>query len=671
MRLAVISYIKKCCNVTVCLMVLALFIASAVVAEATEEGIPCDAEPTNMNITYGYLVTCSLDDGDIDTFRFYGQAGETIWLHMHSQGSYPCIKLFKPDSTTVQHCSGTWNAYIESYLDQTGTYTITAQQHIFGGGFNYEISLQRVSPPSDGASLIQYGQTITDEINPESDADLFYFGGTIGYVITAQATSLSSPGCPCVALYRPDGTQVGTTNCACATAGVYATLDQNGTYSVLVTENGVNSTMGYQVFLDCSGGGCTSGYGFANVLGFDKGNSMDLLSNNAAIIAGYTSSFGAGMKDVAFLQVDAIGNIVSRRTYGGTNDDVANSIVKTADGGSVIAGYTNSYGAGNTDALILKLNSVGNIIWRRTYGGTNADIINSIIQTSDGGYIAAGETSSYSAGSADMLLIKLNSSGNILWRRTYGGVYSETATSIVQTSDGGYLVAGYTDSFGSGTIDALIMKLNASGNILWRRTYGGPNEDKAYSVLSTSDGAYIIAGTTKSFGAGNNDALVMKLDSSGNIQWRRTFGTAGDDGAYSITQTADGGYLIGGYAASFGSGPAEGLMIKLSSSGVAQRINSFGGAAADYILTTKETSSGDWVATGQTASFSSPLLALKVDSTGNIPACSYFTTPALTITAPSISATAPALSGSAPALSGSAPAFTITAPSIANTKICP
>jgi hypothetical protein len=175
------------------------------------------------------------------------------------------------------------------------------------------------------------------------------------------------------------------------------------------------------------------------------------------------------------------------------------------------------------DFLIIKLDSSGNIQWSRAIGGINNDVALSIQQTSDGGYIVAGCTYSFGPGNYDALIIKLDSSGNIQWSRAIGGTNTDDAYSIQQTSDGGYIVAGRTYSFGTGYYDFLIIKLNSSGNIQWSRAIGGTNADEAYSIQQTSDGGYIVAGSTNSFGAGG-DFLIIKLNSSGNIQWSRAIG---------------------------------------------------------------------------------------------------------------------------------------------------
>jgi uncharacterized delta-60 repeat protein len=280
-----------------------------------------------------------------------------------------------------------------------------------------------------------------------------------------------------------------------------------------------------------------------------------------------TYSFGAGSADVLIIKLNSSGNIQWSRAIGGTNYDEARSIQQTSDGGYIVAGRTTSFGAGYYDALIIKLDSSGNIQWSRAIGGTNEDGVYSIQQTSDGGYIVAGVTNSFGAGNFDSLIIKLNSSGNIQWSRAIGGTNYDEAYSIQQTSDGGYIVAGVTESFGAGYSDALIIKLNSSGNIQWSRAIGGTYNDVAYSIQQTSDGGYIVAGWTNSFGAGNSNSLIIKFNSSSGTQWSIAIGGTNGDVAYSIQQTSDGGYIVAGYTYSFGAGYSDALIIKLNSSG--------------------------------------------------------------------------------------------------------
>jgi hypothetical protein len=203
------------------------------------------------------------------------------------------------------------------------------------------------------------------------------------------------------------------------------------------------------------------------------------------------------------------------KTYGGTDYDVASSVQQTSDGGYIVAGYTYSFGAGGDDIFLIKTYANGNLQWAKTYGGTWDDWARSVRQTSDGGYIVAGFTGSFGAGGDDIFLIKTDANGNISWAKTYGGTYSDYAYSVQQTSDGGYIVAGYTYSFGAGDYDIFLIKTDANGNVQWAKTYGGTSDDWAFSVQQISDGGYIVAGYTGSFGVGG--AFLVKTDANGNI----------------------------------------------------------------------------------------------------------------------------------------------------------
>ncbi|MFZ8835354.1 MAG: hypothetical protein ACO2O5_14355, partial [Candidatus Caldipriscus sp.] len=188
------------------------------------------------------------------------------------------------------------------------------------------------------------------------------------------------------------------------------------------------------------------------------------------------------------------------KTYGGTGDDRASYVLQTSDGGYIVVGDIGSLGADSFDIFLVKTDANGNIIWAKTYGGTVDEYAHSVLQTSDGGYIVAGETRSFGAGYRDIFLIKTDASGNLQWAKTYGGTYWDVAYSVQQTSDGGYIVAGETYSFGAGGRDIFLIKTDASGNVQWAKTYGGTDEDWARSVQQTSDGGYIVAGVTRSFG---------------------------------------------------------------------------------------------------------------------------------------------------------------------------
>jgi len=206
------------------------------------------------------------------------------------------------------------------------------------------------------------------------------------------------------------------------------------------------------------------------------------------------------------------------------------------------------------------------ISFAKTFGGSDYDRVYSVQQTSDGGYIVAGYTRSFGAGGYDVFLLKTDASGNLRWAKTFGGSDWEGASSVQQTSDGGYIVAGYTYSFGAGG-DAFLLKTDASGNLQWAKTFGGSDYEFAFSVQQTSDGGYIVAGGTYSFGAGSYDVFLLKTDASGNLQWAKTFGEGSGDVAFSVQQTSDGGYIVAGWTWSFGAGYEDVFLLKTDANG--------------------------------------------------------------------------------------------------------
>lgn len=205
--------------------------------------------------------------------------------------------------------------------------------------------------------------------------------------------------------------------------------------------------------------------------------------------SGKSFNCSIGILSIFFLFFQ-IANIHAQQSWahilGGSNLDSASVGQQTSDGGYVIAGYTRSFGAGLEDMWILKLDAGGNANWQKSYGGSGSDIANSMRQTSDGGYIVAGSTRSFSAGADDMWILRLDSFGNVVWQKAFGGTSSESAYSVQQTSDGGFIVAGRTYSVGAGLADVWVIKLNSFGAITWQKVYGGPANDWAYSIYQTT-----------------------------------------------------------------------------------------------------------------------------------------------------------------------------------------
>ena len=344
--------------------------------------------------------------------------------------------------------------------------------------------------------------------------------------------------------------------------------------------------------------------------GGDAGFSVQQTSDGGYVIAGDTSSFGAGGSDFYLVKTNAAGKQLWQKTYGGKGDEVGYSVQQTSDGGYVIAGWTTSFGPGGYDVYLVKTDASGTQLWQKTYGGTGDEEGCSVQQTSDGGYIIVGYTTPLGSGGSYIYLVKTDASGTQLWQKTYGGTSEEFGFSVQQTSDGGYIIvgslskiAGYSNLSDVGNSDVYILKTDASGNQIWQRTFGGAGSDAGFSIRQTSDGGYIIAGRTNSFGIGRNDVYLVKTDASGNQIWQRTYGGKGDDVGYSVQQTSDGGYIVAGYTNSFGAGGYDVYLVKTDASGNQIWQRTFGGAGNDEGWSVQQTSDGGYIVAGYTNAF--------------------------------------------------------------------
>lgn len=361
----------------------------------------------------------------------------------------------------------------------------------------------------------------------------------------------------------------------------------------------------------------------------DAGKCIISTTDGGYAIAGNTKSYGVDSGDVYIVKLNSSGGIQWTKTIGGPSYDGASCIIQTNDGGYAVTGRTGywtfemyiikldssgnvqwtkkaSYslfdqgysiiqtsdggyaisgrsvdGSFNYAGWLLKLNSAGAVQWSKTIDGF-LDGTYSVVQTNDKGYVLSGATGMFGSGSSDLYVVKLDSIGNVSWKRTIGGTGDEQlfpSSKIVKTNDGGFALAGFTNSFGAGGNDVYIVKLGSNGTLQWTRVVGGPGEDRGNNVIQTSDHGFVIAGETTSFGAGNSDAYIMKLDSNGVLVWTRTTGGAGDDAAYSVVQTSGGGFLLTGSTASYGSGNGDVYLFKLTSTGTSCNNSGSGGAS--------------------------------------------------------------------------------------------
>ena len=233
----------------------------------------------------------------------------------------------------------------------------------------------------------------------------------------------------------------------------------------------------------------------------------------------------------------SISEIQNGKMYGGRGNDRSYDAKQTSDGGFILAGYTDSFGAGDYDMYIVKTDYSGNEMWSQTFGGSELDIAYSVEETSDGGFTLLGLTNSFGNG-CDMYLVKTNASGNEMWSQTFGGSGCGWGYSVQETSDGGLILAGHSRSGGNGDYDydMYLVKTDYSGNEMWSQTFGGSERDMAYSVEQTSDGGFILAGKS------DNGLYLVKTDASGNEMWSQTFGAY--PVARSVEQTSDGGFIL-------------------------------------------------------------------------------------------------------------------------------
>src|SRR3990167_602628 len=358
----------------------------------------------------------------------------------------------------------------------------------------------------------------------------------------------------------------------------------------------------------------------------DYASAIQQTDDGGYIVAGGTESFGAGKEDFLILKLTPDGAVEWQKTYGGADEDRAYFIQQTGDEGYIVVGKTESFGAGDEDVWVLKLRPDGSVEWQKTYGGTNRDTAFSIQQTSDRGYIVAGGAAFSSEGRNDAWVLKLRYDGTVEWQKTYGGTGSDDVISIQQTDDG-YIVAGLTKSFGDEKNAALVLKLGTDGTMEWQKAYGGISKNVALSIRQTRDGGFVAAGMTTSLGAGLMAAWVLKLGPDGTTEWQKAYGGAGTDTAVSIRQTSDDEYIVVGVTTSSGAGNEDVWVLKLRTDGTVEWQKTYGGINRDIAASIQQAADGGYIAAGQTKSFGAgdkDIWVLKLRPDGSIdPSCEF------------------------------------------------
>ena len=336
---------------------------------------------------------------------------------------------------------------------------------------------------------------------------------------------------------------------------------------------------------------------------YEFGRDVQQTSDGGYIVVGDTDSFGEGNFDVWLIKTDSEGDTLWAETYGGTGEDRGFSVDQCTDGGYIIAGYTSSYGAGGLDIWLIKTGSQGDTLWTKTLGGFAWDWATSVQQTTDGGYIITGMTDTSGTGDWDVCLLKTDVNGETEWVRLFGADNGDNAMSVSQTSDGGYIVLADTYSYGAGSSDFWLIKTDSNGVSLWTKTFGGTGCERSHSVWQTADGGYILTGDTKSYGAGDYDIWLIKTDSSGDSLWTRTFGGVEEDCGCSVRQTGDGGYVVAGYTESFGAGNFDVWLIRTDDTGDTVWSKTIGGENLDQGRSIDLTTDGGFIVAGTTYDF--------------------------------------------------------------------
>ncbi len=298
----------------------------------------------------------------------------------------------------------------------------------------------------------------------------------------------------------------------------------------------------------------------------DTANCVIETSDDGLLVLGESYSYATGIsKDLYVIKYDKNGNIDWNKNFGGMDMDGGRCALEDSDGNYILVGWTRSFGAGNSDFYILKLSPKGELIWNKTWGGNNFDEANCILETEDG-YLIVGYTLSYGSGGKDVALIKIDKNGNILWYKTYGGTKDDSGSSIVKTSDGNYLIVGLTFSYGIKG-DVYVLKIDSYGNVIWEKNFGGQESDEGNDVVETSNGDFVIVGNTRSFGCMGLGVYILRLSSSGDLLWQKVYDGEGDDDARTILEINNGDLLIGGFTRSWGAQASDVLILRLDSKG--------------------------------------------------------------------------------------------------------
>lgn len=358
---------------------------------------------------------------------------------------------------------------------------------------------------------------------------------------------------------------------------------------------------------------------------YEVANGILQTQDQGYLIAGYSYSFGTSSdtSDIYLMKTDSLGDTLWTKSYGGTDFDEAYDMQPTSDNGFIIIGYTRSFSVTpcTSDVYLIKTDENGDSLWTRTYGGAHFDIGHAAYQTSDHGYILTGQTRSFVTGTWDVYIIRTDSLGDTLWTKIYGDDYDQSGRAVQQTTDGGFIITGYTGVTGELWPDIFLMKLNSSGDSLWTKTYGSSLIDYGAKVRQTTDHGYLVAGYINWDVVWESDIYLLKTDSLGDTLWSQVYTGYGQDMGFSLSQTADNGYIIAGFTGQAGFDSRDVYVIKTDSMGDTLWTHTYGGDHRDQGYGAVQTVDNGYAIAGFSDRYGTDnwdFYLIKTDENGNV-----------------------------------------------------
>lgn len=349
------------------------------------------------------------------------------------------------------------------------------------------------------------------------------------------------------------------------------------------------------------------------------------------IAVGTSSSFTNGQSDIYVVKTDSNGQVMWTKNFGSANVEVARYVEETKDSALIIVGYTNNTNGKGYDVYLLRLDRWGNKVWEKTYGGADWEFAYSVHQTNDGGFIIAGSTYSYGMGNEDMYLIKTDINGDTAWTKTYGGIDDDEARSVRQTSDGGYIVVGSTKSFVDSTGDAYVVKTNSTGGTLWTKSYGGNKADRVNDVIECMNGDYALCGITGSYSNKDLDFFLFRVNNTNTLLWAKNFGKDSlYDALESLVELKNGRLAsIGASYGYTGGGKDDGYLLLTDANGNFIDGATYGTGGHEQCFSVQVTRDNGFIICGYTDSTkigfnANNLLLIKTDSTGRLPIMKFW-----------------------------------------------